>query len=351
MPLTRYEGLFTCIGIALVFLFLKKWKTALAFICASILPLSLYGGIALSRGWYFFPNSVLLKGNLPQFNSNGVSTYLLDILERLFEAPHLFILILAGLLIMIFSLFSQRKQLPSINGLLVWTCTAFLHLALAKTGWFYRYEAYLVFPGLILILEQLAGLVKGFLFGSGRTRQFQLVCLLIFTFLLASMPSILRAGNAFHDYPLAVKNNVDQQYQMARFIQKFFPTGSVAISDIGAISFYTHAKILDLWGLASLEVAHEKLAGTYNQDALTKLTEARQVQLAILYPYLFEGMLPAGWVEVGRWQITQNVVCAFDTVAIYAPNQSAATELISQLREFSSQLPVTINQSGEYTVQ
>ncbi len=346
LPLTRYEGIFTCVGIILVFIIHKKWREAALSAFASMLPISLYGGYAIQQGWYFLPNSVLLKGNLPQLDAGSWIAYLLDILKRLFEAPHLFILVIIALIIVTIRSFQKGKANNSPISLVLWIWAALCHLAFAKTGWFYRYEAYLVFPGLVFLIEQIPSVIPHLTFAQKRLQQVAQISLLLVSFLLASLPSILRTGDAFHDYPLAVKNNVDQQYQMARFFKQYYPTSSVAVSDIGAVSYFTNANILDLWGLASQDVAKEKMAGTYDRSSLSWITEAHEVQVAILYPYLYEEILPTNWVEVGRWKISQNVVCAFDTVAIYAPNPESAGKLSAQLKAFSKELPADVIQTG-----
>lgn len=72
---------------------------------------------------------------------------------------------------------------------------------------------------------------------------------------------------------------------------------------------------------------------------------SRHAELAILYP---RASLPARWIEVGRWTISNNVVDAGDTVLFYATNGETAPTLISALRRFSSQLPTSVHQQGRH---
>ena len=67
----RFEGMFLIIAIGLILLTLRRWLYALAFCVLGFLPVIVYGIISVSKGWFWLPNSVLLKATLPSAGSPG----------------------------------------------------------------------------------------------------------------------------------------------------------------------------------------------------------------------------------------------------------------------------------------
>ena len=44
-----------------------------------------------------------------------------------------------------------------------------------------------------------------------------------------------------------------EQYETAQFIRRYYPGAAVIVNDLGAVTYYTQARILDLVGLGDLE--------------------------------------------------------------------------------------------------
>lgn len=150
-----------------------------------------------------------------------------------------------------------------------------------------------------------------------------------------------------------MKNVYEQQYQMALFIKKFYQGRTIALNDIGAVSYLADIHLLDLWGLASLEPARLRLLKCYDTQQIYNLSERRGAVIAIAYDSWFEtdkiGGLPRQWVKIGQWTIPNNVVCGAPTVSLYAVDPSASDELIRNLKEFTTELPADVEQYGKYT--
>jgi hypothetical protein len=136
---------------------------------------------------------------------------------------------------------------------------------------------------------------------------------------------------------------------MGLFVKQYYDGKAIAANDIGAISYLSDARVLDLFGLGSMDVAEAKRSGELDEDTISKLTRDHDVEIAMIYSHWFEGKIPAEWIEVGRWRITDNVVCAADTVSFYAPSTAQLRDSIRNLRLFSAVLPATVTQSGLYT--
>lgn len=65
MPMIRYEGLFLVLAACLLYFVHKRWKEAFGLGVVAAIPPLIYGAISAHLGWYWLPNSVCLKANLP----------------------------------------------------------------------------------------------------------------------------------------------------------------------------------------------------------------------------------------------------------------------------------------------
>src|SRR5437868_4649496 len=104
---------------------------------------------------------------------------------------------------------------------------------------------------------------------------------------------------------------------MASFVRQFYRGEGVAANDIGAIGYLADTRLLDLWGLASADVARARREGTYNSQTIYDLAKSHGVKIAILYDgwFIEYGGVPSQWVKVGEWRIPHNIVLGGDTVA------------------------------------
>ena len=137
---------------------------------------------------------------------------------------------------------------------------------------------------------------------------------------------------------------------MAQFVRDFYRDKAVAANDIGAIDFYGNIKLVDVWGLGTMEVARAKRAGNYGEDVLRPLFARRDVRVFIGYDEWasdYGGQLPE-WTPVGQWTIPHNVVCGSATVSFYAPRPGDVGPLIAALQAFSPRLPHDVVQAGAY---
>jgi hypothetical protein len=108
--MARYEGLF--LAFVIVCLFIAKRKTLYAIFLGgfSILPIVIYGLFSIANGWYFLPNSVLLKGNVPNLSSlEGVVTFSSSGFQQIVQNPHILVLIFIALVIFIFNIASKEQ--------------------------------------------------------------------------------------------------------------------------------------------------------------------------------------------------------------------------------------------------
>ncbi|NWF64767.1 MAG: hypothetical protein HXY38_10720 [Chloroflexi bacterium] len=345
ITITRYEAIFLISAICLLLLFKRRVIQSMMLGGAGALPISIYGLIAISKGWYFLPNSVLLKGNT---SPEGLLTLFQRFFDNALVAPHIIILLLIG-----FGVFTFAKRKHVLNAqdtiaVFLFTIMTTLHMLFASTGWFYRYDAYLVLTGILIIARGIAPAQANIPQISPKNHLIKQTAMTLLIVILL-LPFAIRAERAHSQYPIAVKNIHDQQYQMGRFIQKYYSGAAVAANDIGAIGYLAEVKTLDLFGLASLDVAEAKLDHSYNAEVMHQLAKENQVEIIIIYNSWFEGNIPGEWIEIGRWRITNNVVCADDEISFYVIDESYKTNAILHLQEFANTLPKDVAQTGAYT--
>ncbi|WP_322794320.1 hypothetical protein [Bellilinea sp.] len=344
LPVTRYEGLFLLFWLIAGLLFQRRWRDALAAGLASASLMTVYGLISVANGWAFFPNSVLVKSQINLFSVTGLTQFLTQGVYNLLDSPALL-----GLIIAVWLAFALAESGGLTSPPLRWRVALFsgmfaLHLQLARTGWFFRYEAYLIFAGALILMELTALLLKR-LESERRLRFTPAVAAALGVALLLLLPIAYRAGNALSAYPLAVRNIHEQQVQMARFVSRFYNGQTIVANDIGAISYYANIELVDVVGLANLETGRWWREGSWSTAKVDRLAREQAASLAVLFPEWFDLYpQPPDWVEVGRWRIADNIVCTSDTVAFYALSPAQADEIAQNLRAFSSELPQTVQQ-------
>lgn len=349
LAVTRYEGLFVIFMVCLLLSLKKKWSFAFQVGAAGILSISIYGMWSLAHGWYFIPNSVLVKANTPTLNGGDLPLALQITLVNAAFALSLVALMLTSFVLLIWhvrrSEWNDRTYLHLI--LLVAT---FLQIMFARTGWLFRYEAYLILLGIVSVALTLGARFgrKGFLEFS-RSSSLAQRTLLVFLFLVLISSFAQRVFQSMDKTPRASTNIYEQQYQMARFLKQYYSDEVIALNDIGLISYSTDVHIVDLIGLGNMEVTRAKTANTYDTKTIRQLAQKENVRIAIVVEkwYAHFGGLPPEWQKLGDWEEPDNIYGA-DKVSFLAVDPAEKSRLENNLRDFSPQLPQSVIQSGAY---
>jgi hypothetical protein len=237
----RYESLFLLAPAVLVLAIDGRRAAAMAAAVGGLLPPASFAAVAVGQGWPPVPTSLLLKR--ATFEGSGLAG-LVDrlgghALRTLTEAPHLLVLLSAVLV--------MSAALPASRVVRRWDAifvvATLLHLQLAAVGWLFRYEAYLVAVGVVLVARHLAEAAAVFRASAARLP-------LVLAGLVLAAPLLVRGAQALAETPAAVKNIYEQQYQMGLFLRGLPPGSAVMANDIGAISYLADVRIVDLFGLA-----------------------------------------------------------------------------------------------------
>jgi len=333
-------------------MFQKRLKDAIWLGSVGVLPVVIFGFVSVLNGWYFLPNSVVLKakmlGGLPEISTarQVFSASIRAERELLEKAPHLYVLIIVSLFALVQSVRAKDSRSEAVIWNAVFLSTTWLHLQFAGTGWFFRYEAYLVALGIVAVAISVAN-SRDSAAGWVRPTRLQprvLVPAMVLSGILL-LPLLHRARDALVDTPDATVNIYQQQYQMGKFVREFYSTSVVAVNDIGAVSFLSDGRLCDLWGLATLSVAGARYSNDFD---LTALTTKERVKIAIIYDQWFEGEIPGEWQKVGEWKIPNRVAAKHDTISFYSVARGEEDGLIANLQQFSSRLPKEVQQKGKY---
>ena len=356
LTMARYEGLFLAFAVGLLYVFKRRWVEGVAMGIAAWLPIGVYGLISMQHGWYFFPNSVLLKGR--SLNLGSIRALIaagLLFVQRLDATAYVLLLLIAIMALLALSYRRENDhEAPSslwrkirVMGL-AYLLTALLHAQFAIIGpmTLYRYDAYLVAIG-IVILALGTHVLK---LRAPRPRGTAEMLMGLGLIVLLCLPLLERSGHALLNTPLAARNIFEQQYQMGRFAAMYYQGEGVAANDIGAINFYGDIRCFDLWGLGTLEVAQARRNHAYNTDTIDQMTRDFGVKIAMVYDVWFTkyGGLPRHWVKVGEWTQPENVLSGVKTISIYAVDPAEADTLIQRLQTFAPLLPPSVQQSGMY---
>ncbi|MEA2174163.1 MAG: hypothetical protein QOD00_1755 [Blastocatellia bacterium] len=347
VPLIRYEGLFLITVVCLLLLARGRVLMAFASGALAVIPIAVFGFISVRQGAFWLPNSVLLKGMDP---AHGPIALLDHALAQLKAAPYLWQLLLLAAALYFIRRKAGRETWEREQSLLcIFIFTTLLHVTFSLVlVWFYRYEAYLVALGLLACGVSLRDVLN-----VRMLRSRDAISLVKFAALalMVSLCVVSLAGRGvvvLRQTPRATTNIYQQQYQMALFLRRYYEGSAIAANDIGAINYFADIECLDLWGLATTEVARAKREGKYDTRLIRALGERSRAKIAIVYEsWLNEyGGVPVEWSPVGRWRIPENIVCRDDTVSFYALDASETEHLIRSLRDFAPHLPKGVEQAG-----
>ena len=354
LTLTRYEGMFL-VGVTVFLLACRRaWRPALIVSLAAAAPIVIFGFFSLLQGWPFLPCSVLLKGTRPaSLSLPDLLTYAQRGYVQMTGNPHMLFLVLA-LAILLAVRSARGAGLWSYPTLLLGLTLAgtVAHLQFAALGWFYRYEAYLVAAGCVVVGIALVDVLPGRMVRDWR-RPAAWPQLGAWTLILGlfGLPFWQRTAESCGTLVSGCRNIYEQQFQMARFLRRSYQGEGVAANDIGNLAFYADTRLCDLAGLVNQEVMRRLRAQTYDQEAVRRLLARYDVQVIVVYDTwagIYGGQLPEWGVPIGRWTIPDNRVCASQTVSFYAPRPELAPRLIKALQEFASSLPADVVQDGVY---
>jgi hypothetical protein len=333
-PLVRYENLAVSAA-ALVYLIVRKhYKPAIG---SALLIVALVGGFSLflvSLGLEPFPTSVMAKSSVVE-SAGSVGTVLSNVKANLTGGRGVLLgLGLFGLLaFVLFAKGSDRKRQLAAVALLAIS----LHVLVGKWGWYYRYEVY-IWSFLLLVSVYLAGERISALWsseGNRRAGTAKLSALAAAFTLFTAAPYLWVLATV----PIASNNIYEQQYQMHRFAVDYYGK-TVAVNDLGYVSYKNPNYVLDLEGLASLETfEHRHRLRDKRSGWMSVAAESKGAELVMIHEDFFDSF-PKGWIKLGELRLGRaKITPAYSEVAFFAVNRGAYDELSARLEDFVPTLP------------
>jgi len=338
---TRYEGLFLVLPAAILMFRRRGLSAGLRLLSAGLLPVFAYAAFSTAQGGAWLPASILLKGKGLALDSPldwwhsvwwPLRAHLRSPLSPF--VLHMLLLVPATLLAWL----ARRRAgfwESGRLGLALLIPALVLQLVFAGTGWFFRYEAWLVALGVFLLFGELPA--PSWRFRAWNPSLERVLLAMILTGLLLALGA--RGWVALRRVPTASRNIHGQQEQMALFLREHYAGKAVVANDVGLITYLGGVRCVDLMGLGDREVARARRKGRLDAAFIAGLAERRGARVAVIYEEHFEGLLPAGWQKVGEWTIPDNVVCARDRVAFFALRPEEAPTLRARLAAFAPRLP------------
>jgi hypothetical protein len=326
LAMTRYEAVFLVAAAGVLCLIRGRWAMTIGLALGGSIPVCAYGAVSMMHGWFPLPTSLLLKANVPSAPLSGMNPgFILSLFRNMSRGFHVLMLVLIAAALL-HRMHRVRGTIWSYNGvgLILFGATALMHLTFARTGWFFRYEAYLIVLGVITVPIAIWDV------GLPHPRPVWMGALALFACLVTA-----RTGYAFYVAPQAIEDIYDQQYQMGLFAQENLNGKTVLINDIGAVSFLSDARVLDLIGLGSLDSARARIDRKYSVTWLEHWVKQNQASVAIVYPNL----APPEWRPIATWKIPGNYMSGSDSVNFFALDPSFQSDLVLDLKRFEKQLP------------
>jgi hypothetical protein len=340
MMLIRYESIFLCISLSFLLVLQKRFRQSAMILVSAFVPVIVYGLISIIKGSHFLPNSILKKAlSSTPFTTDYANAAFHNFWFEPFNNGAVSFVFIPALII--FGLRLLYKKYLKDSGqvlLLLFILTTLMHLTFAKTGWYYRYEAYLIALGLIAICYSLFHI-------KGESFQFILINLVVPVIAIVTLGPWKNASKRIEKVwkiaDRAIINIYQQQYQMALFLKEFDSEENIAANDVGAINYLADLHCLDLEGLSDVEILDAKRNGTFDCDYARNILMKKKINIAVVYDAWYEEITPVikTWVKIAEWKIPRNVTCGSDTVSFYAVNPEYVADLKNNLAKFESHLP------------
>jgi hypothetical protein len=329
-PLVRYENLTISLAALLYLLLNRYYRKSMFTGLVLLLCLAGFSLFLVLIGLDPMPASITVKSSLVS-GSGKLHALAANLQQSLSDSRGIVLALGMGFLLP-FVLFDEndRKRKLALTTILAMA----MHLLAGKYGWYNRYEIY-IWTYFVLVFGFLAGGLPAAFLETRNSRKvfFKLVAILAFF----AVVSAIKPVYSLFTIPLAANNIYEQQYQMHRFVTRFYKQ-PVAVNDLGYVSYKNDGYVLDLWGLASREAFHLRRSSP-DSHWMDGLAEKHNVHLVMIYDDWFPDLPPA-WVRVGEMTLSRaRITPARKTVVFYATKRQYVAAAEEALHSFISTLP------------
>ena len=329
-PLLRFEG-FALSGAALIALVLwGYWARAILIGVVIAAILAAYVATMTNLGLPILPSSVMVKSSASAAavgtDMGGAFSAIVTNLQEALAYRQAKVLAIGAALLMI-GLVALRPNKGVTTAGFVALAAAIAHLAVGRYDWYSRYEIYII-ATMLAALFSVWGPALSALSKSAAVKGVLAVAIGFsgYSYLLDTLRS-----------PAASRGIYTQQFQMHRFATEFYPH-TVAINDLGWMSYRNETHVVDLWGLGSEEVRKLKAEQGIQADWIDAIAREKGAVYAMIYDFWFDGQVPETWCKIGSLS-APSVFAGHDTVSIFLIDPPAKDSLTAALAEFSTTVP------------
>ncbi|MEA3401564.1 MAG: hypothetical protein U9R79_10025 [Armatimonadota bacterium] len=342
----RYESAFVALALAVVLAVRTRWTKAMAAVVGSAAVVGAIGLWQISLGEGFLPNSVNVKA--VSFSLASASQWLrwkgFSALQDASVAPMVVLPVLALAGALQTALLDRgdatgtSRALAEMAGALA--LATLVHITLSRTGWYFRYEAYLVVWG---ALGAGAALVHGWRLTVDACRKADIPQALrpamwtagvaVGALVVLSTGLRINAYDTVHEYCRDIHL---QHHQVARFLHAHYDDAGVVLHDIGYVGYLCDCRLVDMAGLATRAVVMAKKRRAVAPELARRLALQNGARIAVSYDTAW---LPEEWLRVASWRNPANRAAGSDTVYFLAVEPQAAGPLLRRLRDFEQRLP------------
>lgn len=347
--LVRYESIILLLIVTVLFLIRKKYSNGILLLIAGLALPCLFSIYLIIKGGYFLPNPVMLKSDIfKSLNDLSDAPVFKDTYGYLELSKKIIFFFLITFAVFYIQLRLTRKFWSEIPLMLFILLVLIFIQKIGLLPAVFRYDAYLIITSIAVNSLAIYDYCK---------KKYHLELdikllrnkLVLIIFIIYSGCLIYKSYDLEYTF-IASKNIYEQQYQMSRFADKYYSGEHIALNDIGAVNYYSDIHCLDLIGLASKDVAKEKLNDSFNTNAMNEIAKKNKVKLAIVYDEWFrdDPGIPEEWIKAGEWKITENYICGSDHISFYTVDKNEITNLKENLKSFAGELPSSVLQTGDY---
>jgi len=330
---SRYEGFFL-VGVVCLLLACRRHLAAgLALGATAIVPVIVFGVVAIKNGSMFLPNSLLLKAGGEEISGLAVLFKLpgAEDVELFGRHPALLIVFVAGIVVSIAAAARHRTLWHAhvlAPFMLVAMTALHAHFAFSSLFWVYRYDAYLVGFGVVAVGAAASAL---------SLRIGALVTAAALAMFVSAITTPMRA--LYPDQEIAAaRDNFLEHVRAADFVNRYYPAGPVVVNDIGTFSYFGDSLFLDMFGLGDIEPLKIRHAqhGQYTAADVEQWTQPFHPSAAIVqlgWAWVPE-RIPASWTKVTEIE----VVPSRQTLGFFAMSPDGAIALRDHVREYYAPL-------------
>ena len=152
------------------------------------------------------------------------------------------------------------------------------------------------------------------------------------TYGIFALIAVLRSYSSLGDVTETCINTYNQQIQAAQFVHRYYYRAGVSLNEIGAVSWFSEGRKVDLTGIANYAPRRGKERHYWSPTYTDSLSWSEGARLAILSGPQSNTRPVGRWDKIASWNNPGNII-------FYALDTASGRRLKEHLREYEKSLP------------